>query len=99
MTGRTILFLIVGSRGWLVFLAGAGNGAFGVRELHCEHQRFVRERLWPTAHVLSEHHEIILILAEAPNAASLIHDHKQEYIAVSSLHLPDERACAAVCPH
>src|SRR5678815_4027423 len=99
MTGRTNLLLIVGSRGWLVFFAGACDRALSVRELHREHQRFVGEWLWPTARVLREHHEIILVLPESRHASALIHNHKQEYLAVSSLHLPDQRARAAVSPH
>src|SRR5215211_7856002 len=67
----------VGSRWWFVFLAVA-HSAFGVRELHREHQRFVVEGLWSAACVLNQHHEIILVLSEPPHAASLIHNHKQQ---------------------
>src|SRR5437588_792811 len=58
--------------------------------------RLIRKRRRPSQRVLDRRDDLILVLTEVEHIAVLIEDYEQNDAAVLGLHLPNQRAGAAV---
>src|SRR5688500_4738725 len=68
-------------------LLASCNSALRLRQFHSQRQRFVIESFRSATCVLDQHYEVVLVLAKSRDAATLIHDHKQQHFTIRRSHL------------